>query len=69
MKKTKIISIGLFVFLLAGLLLMTPKTAFARDVMGLGSPSEQSRTMNWIMMVVGLIVMVVPLLWYFRKKK
>jgi LPXTG-motif cell wall-anchored protein len=48
---------------------MTPKTAFAREVIGLVSPSEQSQTMNWIMMVVGLIVMVVPLLWYFRKKK
>jgi LPXTG-motif cell wall-anchored protein len=69
MKKTNIISIGLLIFLLADLFLMTPKTAFAREVIGLVSPSEQSQTMNWIMMVVGLIVMVVPLLWYFRKKK
>ncbi|MGB2964791.1 MAG: LPXTG cell wall anchor domain-containing protein [Anaerolineales bacterium] len=69
MKRTNLISIGLFVFILADLFLMAPKTAFARDVMGLVPTSEQSQTMNWIMMVVGLIVMVVPLLWYFRKKK
>ena len=69
MKRTKLISIGLFVFILADLFLMTPKTAFARDIIDLVSNSEQSQTMNWIMMVVGLIVMVVPLLWYFRKKK
>ena len=69
MKRANFISIGCIAILVTGLFLMAPETAFARDVIGLVPASEQSQTMNWIMMVVGLIVMVAPLLWYFRKKK
>ena len=58
MKKTVLLIVLALALALAGWLLMTPEPLF----------TQESHASNWVYMIIGVIMMVIPIIWYINRK-